>query len=99
MLLTNPSAAGEPGVSSPKTCSRTPGANLDAQPAFVEYFVSLMRVRSSIALSITREYATLRRSTEARSVHQPPPYRGRRTVYDQHDKRRDCGAVKEVFGD
>jgi hypothetical protein len=55
MLLTNPSAAGEPGASSPKTCSRTPGANLDAQPAYVEYFVSLMRVRSSIAPKYARE--------------------------------------------
>src|SRR5829696_8169560 len=37
------------GASPTSTCSRSPGANLDAQPAFVEYFVSLMRVRSSIA--------------------------------------------------
>jgi hypothetical protein len=49
MLLMKVSAEGEPGVSERSTCSRSPGANLDAQPAFVEYFVSLMRVRSSIA--------------------------------------------------
>jgi hypothetical protein len=35
-----------------RACSRSPGANFDAQPALVEYFVSLMRVRSSIAKSI-----------------------------------------------
>jgi hypothetical protein len=49
MLLTKLSAEGEPGVRERSTCSRTPGANLEAQPAFVEYFVSLMRVLSSIA--------------------------------------------------
>src|ERR671916_3088366 len=48
MLLTKPSPAGKSGVSERSTCSRTPGANLEAQPAFVEYFVSLMRVRSSM---------------------------------------------------
>jgi hypothetical protein len=30
------------------TCSRSPGANLEPQPAFWEYFVSLMRVFSSM---------------------------------------------------
>jgi hypothetical protein len=39
----------DPGASPLSACSRSPGANLEAQPAFVEYFVSLMRVRSSIA--------------------------------------------------
>jgi hypothetical protein len=41
------------GTSPLSTCSRSPGANLEAQPAFVEYFVSLMRVRSSIAAEYT----------------------------------------------
>src|SRR5215210_5491737 len=45
--LTKPST--DPGASPSSTCSRSPGANLEAQPAFVEYFVSLMRVRPSIA--------------------------------------------------
>src|ERR671917_2001293 len=48
MLLTKLSAGGEPGLSETSTCSRTPGANLEAQPAFCEYFVILMRVRSSM---------------------------------------------------
>jgi hypothetical protein len=48
MLLTKLSPEGEPGVSERSTCSRTPGANLEPQPAFVEYFVSLMRIRLSI---------------------------------------------------
>src|SRR5215210_8908077 len=43
----------DPGASPLSTCSRSPGANLEAQPAFVEYFVSLMRVRSSIAAEYT----------------------------------------------
>src|SRR5215210_87517 len=43
--LTKPSAAA--GASPFSTCSRSPGANLEAQPAFCEYFVSLMRVFSS----------------------------------------------------
>src|SRR5215212_1761719 len=42
--LTKPSAAA--GTSPFSTCSRSPGANLEAQPAFCEYFVSLMRVFS-----------------------------------------------------
>src|ERR687898_870822 len=42
--LTKPSAAA--GASPFSTCSRSPGANLEAQPAFCEYFVSLMRVFS-----------------------------------------------------
>jgi len=49
--LTKPSCAS--GASPFRTCSRSPGANLEAQPAFVEYFVSLMRVRSSIAAEYT----------------------------------------------
>lgn len=44
--LTKPSS--DSGASPSSACSRTPGANLEAQPAFVEYFVSLMRLRSSI---------------------------------------------------
>src|SRR5215211_9245880 len=40
--LTKPSTAA--GASPLSTCSRSPGANLEAQPAFCEYFVSLMRV-------------------------------------------------------
>src|SRR5215216_9217 len=43
----------DPGASPLSACSRSPGANLEAQPAFVEYFVSLMRVRSSIATEYT----------------------------------------------
>src|SRR3712207_239662 len=43
--LTKPSAMA--GASPLSTCSRSPGANLEAQPAFCEYFVSLMRVFSS----------------------------------------------------
>jgi hypothetical protein len=50
-LLTKPSTG--PGASPLSTCSRSPGANLEAQPAFVEYLVSLMRVRSSIAAEYT----------------------------------------------
>src|SRR5215211_7890737 len=50
-LLTKPSAG--PGASPLSACSRSPGANLEAQPAFVEYFVNLMRVRSSIAAEYT----------------------------------------------
>ena len=50
-LLTKPST--EPGVSPLSACSRSPGANLEAQPAFVEYFVSLMRVRLSIPAEYT----------------------------------------------
>jgi hypothetical protein len=50
--LTKPSTA--VGASPLSACSRSPGANFDAQPALVEYFVSLMRARSSIAQSITR---------------------------------------------
>src|SRR5829696_3618821 len=46
-LLTKPSTG--PGASPLSACSRSPGANLEAQPALVEYFVSLMRVRPSIA--------------------------------------------------
>src|SRR5215203_3559152 len=49
--LTKPST--DPGASPLSACSRSPGANLEAQPAFVEYFVSLMRVRSSIAAEYT----------------------------------------------
>src|SRR5919106_903123 len=45
--LTKPSS--DPGASPLSACSRSPGANLEAQPALEEYFVSLMRVRSSIA--------------------------------------------------
>src|SRR5918998_4930876 len=45
--LTKPSTA--VGASPLRACSRSPGANFDAQPALVEYFVSLMRARSSIA--------------------------------------------------
>src|SRR5215210_6401240 len=48
--LTKPSD--DPGASPLSACSRSPGANLEAQPALVEYFVSLMRVRSSIGQSI-----------------------------------------------
>ncbi len=40
---------GEPGVRPSSTCSRTPGANLEAQPAFVEYLVSLTRVLLSMS--------------------------------------------------
>jgi hypothetical protein len=43
----------DPGASPLSACSRSPGANLEAQPAFVVYFVSLMRVRSSIAAEYT----------------------------------------------
>src|ERR671911_574736 len=60
MLLAKPSAAGEPGMSDKSTCSRSPGANLEAQPALVEYLVNLMRVRSSIAA----EYNLLTRRLE-----------------------------------
>src|SRR5215218_2235727 len=41
------------GASPLSACSRSPGANLEAQPALEEYFVSLMRVRSSIAAEYT----------------------------------------------
>src|SRR5215213_8875665 len=44
----------DPGASPLSACSRSPGANFEAQPAWVEYFVSLMRVRSSIGQSILR---------------------------------------------
>src|SRR5215210_1505549 len=54
MLLMKLPAEGESDVSERSTCSRTPGANLEAQPAFVEYFVSLIRVRSSITGKYTR---------------------------------------------
>src|SRR5918995_6054449 len=50
----------DPGASPSRMCSRSPGANLEAQPALVEYFVSLMRVRSSIAA----EYNLLTRRLE-----------------------------------
>ena len=46
MPLIKPSAAA--GVSPSSACSRSPGENLEAQPALVEYFVSRMRVRSSM---------------------------------------------------
>ena len=46
MPLMEPSESA--GASPCKACSRFPGANFDAQPAFVEYFVSLMRVLSSM---------------------------------------------------
>ncbi len=49
--LTKPSS--DPGASPLSACSRSPGANLEAQPALVEYFVSLMCVRSSIAAEYT----------------------------------------------
>ena len=49
--LSTPSA--DPGASPLSTCSRSPGANLEAQPALVEYFVSLMCVRLSIAAEYT----------------------------------------------
>jgi hypothetical protein len=51
ILLTKPSS--DPGASPLSACSRSPGANFEAQPAFVEYLVSLMRVRSSIAPEYT----------------------------------------------
>src|SRR5215217_2276259 len=55
--LTNPSAAaGERPLS---TCSRSPGANLEAQPAFWEYFVSLMRVFSSMRRLYLRTFPRL----------------------------------------
>src|ERR687894_2496384 len=55
--LTNPSAAaGERPLS---TCSRSPGANLEAQPAFCEYFVSLMRVFSSMRRLYLRTFPRL----------------------------------------
>src|ERR671913_289588 len=50
----------DPGSSPSRTCSRSPGANLEAQPALVEYFVSLIRVR----LSIAAEYNLLTRRLE-----------------------------------
>src|ERR671913_839272 len=50
----------DPGASPSRMCSRSPGANLEAQPALVEYFVSLMRVR----LSIAAEYNLLTRRLE-----------------------------------
>src|SRR5215213_4479259 len=53
--LTKPSD--DPGASPLSACSRSPGANLEAQPALVEYLVSLMRVRSSIGQSILRHCA------------------------------------------
>src|SRR5215207_11336631 len=56
--LRKPSAG--PGASPLSTYSRSPGANLEAQPALEEYFVSLMRVRSSIAA----EYNLLTRRLE-----------------------------------
>src|SRR5687768_16500208 len=56
--LRKPSAG--PGASPLSTYSRSPGANLEAQPALVEYFVSLIRVRSSIAA----EYNLLTRRLE-----------------------------------
>ena len=37
-----------------RACSRSPGANFDAQPALVEYFVILMRVRPYIIGEYTR---------------------------------------------
>src|ERR671918_3188488 len=56
--LWKPSAG--PGASPLSTYSRSPGANLEAQPALVEYLVSLMRVR----LSIAAEYNLLTRRLE-----------------------------------
>src|SRR5215217_8148446 len=58
--LTNPSTA--VGTSPSRACSRSPGANFDAQPALVEYFVSLMRVRSSIVSKYTRRQMKRRRA-------------------------------------
>jgi hypothetical protein len=53
-----------------RACSRSPGANFDAQPALVEYFVSLMRVRSSIIHKYTRGYP---RELESRVVGSEEP--------------------------
>jgi hypothetical protein len=65
--LTKPST--DPGASPLSACSRSPGANLEAQPAFVEYFVSLMRVRSSIAAEYT---SAPPRGLRAREAEQAP---------------------------
>src|SRR5215217_3365175 len=63
----------DPGASPLSACSRSPGANLEAQPALVEYFVSLMRVRSSIGQSIPPHCTRSELTVEARSCEQ---YRG-----------------------
>src|SRR3712207_4956551 len=60
--LTNPSTA--VGASPLRACSRSPGANLDAQPALVEYFVSLMRVRSSIDSQVYSRATSMDRSQD-----------------------------------
>src|SRR5919205_1030446 len=66
--LTNPSTA--VGGSPLRACSRSPGANFDAPPALVEYFVSLMRVRSSTTLvSILAGQQTPARAKVLESAH------------------------------
>src|SRR3990170_2935914 len=61
--LTKPSS--DSGASPLSACSRSPGANLEAQPAFVEYFVSLMRLRSSIGPEYNRKLPAGRREEGA----------------------------------
>src|SRR5918993_3862805 len=67
--LTKPST--EPGASPLSTCSRSPGANLEAQPALVEYFVSLMRVRPSIAVEYTLQTRRLDGVLTSRTLDAP----------------------------
>src|SRR5919199_4821588 len=66
--LTNPSTA--VGASPLRACSRSPGANFDAQPALVEYFVILMRVRPSIIIG---EYTRTRGPAGARPGREGGP--------------------------
>src|SRR5215211_589379 len=64
--LRKPSAG--PGASPLSTYSRSPGANLEAQPALEEYFVSLMRVRSSIAAEYNLLTRRLKRDALCKDV-------------------------------
>src|SRR5918997_1221078 len=88
--LTNPSAAA--GVSPLSTCSRSPGANLEAQPAFCEYFVNLMRVFSSMC----QVYPDSHRNRPPRPplpFFPKPPSRAR-AAPDAHAPRTRLGASR-----
>src|SRR5215210_321897 len=107
--LTKPSD--DPGASPLSACSRSPGANLEAQPALVEYFVSLMRVRSSIGQSIPlRRYTACWRESRSKQLGLSTDVAGRRPpcgryspkagpvargLYTFHELWRELGTLAE----
>jgi hypothetical protein len=86
MPLTNSSASA--GASPSSACSRYPGANLDAQPAFCEYLVSLMRVRASTPPSIDRGARPRIRRRAPRSIGQGPGHAASRYLGTSPEKER-----------